>query len=167
MPDDDSPQNEKQSGVSRREFLKISAITVSVPAVCANTRVEPGAVDIKAPYDARFEAVLATAPTTRPLKAAAAQTGAARRSGAGLQRQHQRAAPVSRRVVDVGARGKQRLALVGSDVSWSIVQPSSAAQVQRAIPGSKLVMMSGVGHLPYEEAPEGFNRVLLEFLRSN
>jgi pimeloyl-ACP methyl ester carboxylesterase len=36
--------------------------------------------------------------------------------------------------------------------------------VERAIRGSKLVMMPGVGHLPYEEAPEEFNRVLLEFL---
>jgi pimeloyl-ACP methyl ester carboxylesterase len=26
------------------------------------------------------------------------------------------------------------------------------------------VMMRGVGHLPYEEVPEEFNRVLLEFL---
>lgn len=47
------------------------------------------------------------------------------------------------------------------------VLPSSAAQVQRAIRGSELVMMSRVGHLPYEEAPEEFNRVLLEYLRSN
>ncbi len=47
------------------------------------------------------------------------------------------------------------------------VLPSSAAHVQHAIRGSKLVMMPGVGHLPYEEAPEEFNRVLLEFLRSN
>ena len=46
------------------------------------------------------------------------------------------------------------------------VLPSSAAHVERAIRGSKLVMMPGVGHLPYEEAPEEFNRVLLEFLRS-
>ena len=46
------------------------------------------------------------------------------------------------------------------------VLPSSAAQVQRAIPGSKLVIMPGVGHLPYEESPAEFNRVLLEFLRS-
>jgi pimeloyl-ACP methyl ester carboxylesterase len=45
------------------------------------------------------------------------------------------------------------------------VLPESAAQVQRAIRGSQLVMMPGVGHLPYEEAPEEFNRVLLEFLR--
>lgn len=33
MPDDDSKQDERVTGVSRREFLKISAITVSVPAV--------------------------------------------------------------------------------------------------------------------------------------
>lgn len=51
--------------------------------------------------------------------------------------------------------------------SDAAVSPSSAAHVQRAIPGSKLVMMPGVGHLPYEEAPEEFNRILLEFLRSN
>jgi pimeloyl-ACP methyl ester carboxylesterase len=51
--------------------------------------------------------------------------------------------------------------------SDAAVLPSSAAHVQRAIRGSKLVMMPGVGHLPYEEAPEDFNRVLLEFLRSN
>jgi len=29
------------------------------------------------------------------------------------------------------------------------------------------VMLPSVGHLPYEEAPEEFNRVLLEFLQSN
>ena len=46
------------------------------------------------------------------------------------------------------------------------VLPGSAAQVHRAIPGSRLAMMRNVGHLPYEEAPEEFNRVLLEFLRS-
>jgi pimeloyl-ACP methyl ester carboxylesterase len=51
--------------------------------------------------------------------------------------------------------------------SDAAVQPSSAAHVELAIRGSKLVIMPGVGHLPYEEAPEEFNRVLLEFLRSN
>ena len=38
MPDDDSKQS--KSGVSRREFLKISAITVSVPAVVGPTVLE-------------------------------------------------------------------------------------------------------------------------------
>ena len=40
MPDDDSPQNENHTGVSRREFLKLSAITVSVPAVVGPTVLE-------------------------------------------------------------------------------------------------------------------------------
>jgi pimeloyl-ACP methyl ester carboxylesterase len=44
------------------------------------------------------------------------------------------------------------------------VLPASAARVQAAIRGSKLVMIPNVGHLPYEEAPEEFNRALLEFL---
>ena len=47
--------------------------------------------------------------------------------------------------------------------SDTAVLPSSAAQVQRAIRGSKLVIMPNVGHLPYEEAPAEFNRLLLEF----
>jgi pimeloyl-ACP methyl ester carboxylesterase len=51
--------------------------------------------------------------------------------------------------------------------SDAAVLPGSAAHVERAIRGSKLVIMPGVGHLPYEEAPEEFNRVLLEFLRGN
>src|SRR5205807_6184036 len=37
------------------------------------------------------------------------------------------------------------------------VLPSSAAQLQRALRGSRMVTMPNVGHLPYEEAPEEFN----------
>ncbi len=37
MSDDDSPQEKSSGGVSRREFLKISAVTVSVPAVLGPT----------------------------------------------------------------------------------------------------------------------------------
>jgi len=42
---------------------------------------------------------------------------------------------------------------------------SSAKDVQRAISGAKLELFTGVGHLPYEEVPEQFNRVLMEFLQ--
>jgi pimeloyl-ACP methyl ester carboxylesterase len=31
-------------------------------------------------------------------------------------------------------------------------------------PNSKLIVFPGVGHLPYEECPEEFNRELIEFL---
>ena len=44
------------------------------------------------------------------------------------------------------------------------VSPLSAPHVQRAITGSKLVLMPNVGHLPYEEAPAELNRLLMEFL---
>jgi pimeloyl-ACP methyl ester carboxylesterase len=42
---------------------------------------------------------------------------------------------------------------------------SSAKQVQRVIPHAGLETFPGVGHLPYEEVPADFNRVLLQFLR--
>ncbi len=45
-----------------------------------------------------------------------------------------------------------------------IVDPRSAARLQAAFSNAKLVMIEGAGHLPYEEAPEEFNRILLEFL---
>jgi len=44
------------------------------------------------------------------------------------------------------------------------VPVSSAYELQRRLPGSQLVVLPGVGHLPYEEAPAEFNRVVLEFL---
>ena len=45
-----------------------------------------------------------------------------------------------------------------------VVQTSSARMVQRAIPGAELAIVRGAGHLPYEECPEEFNRILLRFL---
>ena len=46
------------------------------------------------------------------------------------------------------------------------VDPASAAQLQQRLRDCRLVMFDGVGHLPYEEAPEEFNRVVAEFLLS-
>ncbi|MGH9522280.1 MAG: alpha/beta fold hydrolase [Terriglobales bacterium] len=40
----------------------------------------------------------------------------------------------------------------------------SARELQKALPGSELVVLPAIGHLPYEEAPEDFNRILLDFL---
>ncbi len=45
-----------------------------------------------------------------------------------------------------------------------IVRPESAPELQRRLPKSKLVFFKGAGHLPYEELPEEFNRVVMEFL---
>ena len=44
------------------------------------------------------------------------------------------------------------------------VYPSSIHQLQRQLKNSGLVMFHGAGHMPYEEVPEEFNRVLCDFL---
>jgi pimeloyl-ACP methyl ester carboxylesterase len=44
------------------------------------------------------------------------------------------------------------------------VYASSAAPLQKFFPNSKLIIFQGIGHLPYEECPEEFNRALIEFL---
>ncbi len=44
------------------------------------------------------------------------------------------------------------------------VFPSSIHQLQRYLKNSALIRMRGVGHLPYEEVPEEFNRILCDFL---
>jgi len=41
---------------------------------------------------------------------------------------------------------------------------SSAEPLRRSFRNARLVALEGVGHLPYEESPEEFNRALVEFL---
>jgi len=43
----------------------------------------------------------------------------------------------------------------------------SAAPLRRNFRDARLVAFEGVGHLPYEEAPEDFNRALIDFLTSS
>jgi pimeloyl-ACP methyl ester carboxylesterase len=44
------------------------------------------------------------------------------------------------------------------------VYPSSAAPLARHFSNSKTVTFPGIGHLPYEECPDDFNRELIQFL---
>jgi pimeloyl-ACP methyl ester carboxylesterase len=44
------------------------------------------------------------------------------------------------------------------------VYVSSMTQLARHFPQVRTIVFPGVGHLPYEECPEEFNRVLIEFL---
>ena len=44
------------------------------------------------------------------------------------------------------------------------VYPSSIHQLQRRLKNTALVLLRAVGHLPYEEVPEDFNRVVGDFL---
>jgi len=46
------------------------------------------------------------------------------------------------------------------------VDPASAEDLQKRFKDCRLVMFDGVGHLPYEEAPDDFNRVVAQFLAS-
>ena len=45
-----------------------------------------------------------------------------------------------------------------------VVYPSSASQLQDRLSNSTMLVMEGVGHLPYEELPMEFNQVVCEFL---
>jgi pimeloyl-ACP methyl ester carboxylesterase len=44
------------------------------------------------------------------------------------------------------------------------VYVSSAAPLAKYFPNSRTIIFPGIGHLPYEECPEEFNRELIEFL---
>jgi pimeloyl-ACP methyl ester carboxylesterase len=44
------------------------------------------------------------------------------------------------------------------------VDPRSAKELMKRLRNAQLRLFPGVGHLPYEEAPEEFNRVVLDFL---
>lgn len=46
-----------------------------------------------------------------------------------------------------------------------VVEFDSGLQLQQAL-GAELVVMRGIGHLPYEESPEEFSRIVLEYLRN-
>jgi pimeloyl-ACP methyl ester carboxylesterase len=45
------------------------------------------------------------------------------------------------------------------------VYASSAQDVRKRIPHAELKLLSGVGHMPYEEVPGEFNRVVMQFLQ--
>jgi len=45
-----------------------------------------------------------------------------------------------------------------------VVEIQSGYQLQKAL-GARMAVMRGTGHLPYEEAPQEFNRILFEYLR--
>ena len=46
-----------------------------------------------------------------------------------------------------------------------VVELDSATQLQKAL-GAEMIVMPGVGHLPYEEAPEEFSRIVLRYLNN-
>ena len=57
--------------------------------------------------------------------------------------------------------------LLYGDVDRRSPQGAVAAELHRGIPGSRLVVMPGVGHAANMEAPDRFNAEVREFLRSH
>jgi pimeloyl-ACP methyl ester carboxylesterase len=72
--------------------------------------------------------------------------------------------------VDLRELGKTlpKLAGVPTLLMWGskdmAVYASSAEALKKYFPNSQLIVFPGIGHLPYEECPEEFNRALIEFL---
>ena len=62
----------------------------------------------------------------------------------------------------------ERLAALRVLLLWGTadgaVDPKSAYELKQRLPKSELQMLEGIGHLPYEEDPAEFNRVVLRFL---
>ena len=61
-----------------------------------------------------------------------------------------------------------RLGGIPTLLMWGSKDPavyaSSLKPLARHFPNSRSILFPGIGHLPYEECPEEFNRVLIEFL---
>ena len=61
-----------------------------------------------------------------------------------------------------------KLARIPTLLVWGTKDPavyaSSAAPLAKFFPHSRTVVFDGIGHLPYEECPAEFNRILIEFL---
>jgi pimeloyl-ACP methyl ester carboxylesterase len=47
-----------------------------------------------------------------------------------------------------------------------VVDPASAELMAEHLPGARLAILQGAGHLPYEECPEEFCRIVQEFLNN-
>jgi pimeloyl-ACP methyl ester carboxylesterase len=64
-----------------------------------------------------------------------------------------------------------RIAHIPTLLIWgssdTAVDPASAQQLQQRSRDCRLIMLEGVGHLPYEEVPEEFNRAVTAFLSAN
>ncbi len=64
-----------------------------------------------------------------------------------------------------------KLAPIPTLLIWGEKDPavyaSSAAPLKEFFPNSELIVFPGIGHLPYEECPEEFNRALIDFLTRN
>ncbi len=64
---------------------------------------------------------------------------------------------------DYKAIGQKKTLLIWGDRDPAVL-PNSALAILERMPNARLVMMNGVGHIPYDEVPDEFNRELINFL---
>jgi len=61
-----------------------------------------------------------------------------------------------------------KLSAIPTLIMWGMKDPavycSSMEPLARYFPNAEKVVFQGIGHLPYEECPEEFNRALISFL---
>lgn len=69
-----------------------------------------------------------------------------------------------RSLTGVIARVKQPVMLIWGDRDRA-VEPASAQRLQEALRQAELAVIPGAGHLPSEEVPEVFNRLVLDFFQ--
>lgn len=69
-----------------------------------------------------------------------------------------------RSLSEVITKVKQPVMLIWGDRDRA-VEMSSATEMQRALPQAELEVIAGAGHLPSEETPEVFNRLVLDFFQ--
>lgn len=62
-----------------------------------------------------------------------------------------------------------RIAQIPTLLVWGsrdrVVEPASAERIRQHLPRAQTAVIEGAGHLPYEECPEEFCRIVEEFLR--
>ena len=66
---------------------------------------------------------------------------------------------------DYAALSEKPALLVWGDRDRAVLC-SSGMQILKRMPKARLEVLGGVGHIPYEEVPDEFNRLLVDFLRA-
>ena len=65
--------------------------------------------------------------------------------------------------VRIGRRGRRRIAAAIGRIGGRAVDRRSATFLKQHIPNAELITLPGVGHIPSEEVPEEFNRIIWSF----
>jgi pimeloyl-ACP methyl ester carboxylesterase len=72
--------------------------------------------------------------------------------------------------MDVMEAALRKIAKIPTLLVWGsrdrTVEPASAGPLSRCFESARIEVLEGAGHLPYEECPEEFSRILMDFLKT-